>query len=176
MPIRQLPKKNIIVIALFGGGILFFVLLSIFPNYIAYSDIENEINMIKGQIEEQKILSPIFTDLSQKTNFEVPENLPFPKKEKLSKNDTGRISSIIQDIIQSNGFKLDSLLTDMGGLLDGSGMLKMSIDMTGDFINLRKLILQFGTLPYLEHIETIRIENANEKQKVLMKLWIAQES
>ncbi len=175
MPIRQLPKKNIIVIALFGGGILFFVLLSIFPNYIAYSDIENEINMIKGQIEEQKILSPIFTDLSKKTNFEVPENLPFPKKEKLSKNDTGRISSIIQDIIQSNGFKLDSLLTDMGGLLDGSGMLKMSIDMTGDFINLRKLILQFGTLPYLEHIETIRIENANEKQKVLMKLWIAQE-
>lgn len=164
------------VIALFGGGLLFFVLLSIFPNYIAYSNIENEINMIKGQIEEQKILSPIFTDLSQKTNFEVPEDLPFPKKEKLSKNDTGKISSIIQEIIHLNGFELNNLMTDVGGLLDGSGMLKMSIDMTGDFINLRKLILQFGTLPYLEHIETIRIENANEKQKVLMKLWIAQES
>jgi len=176
MPIRQLPKKNIMIIVLFGGGIILFMLLSIFPNYIAYSNIENEINTLEGQIEEQKLLSPIFTELSKKTNFEVPESLPFPKKEKLSKNDTGNISIIIQDIIQLNGFKLDSLLTDVGGLLDGSGMLKMSIEMTGDFINLRKMILQFGTLPYLEHIETIRIENANEKQKVLMKLWIAHES
>jgi len=175
MPIRQLPKKNIMIIVLFGGGIILFILLSIFPNYIAYSNIENEINTLEGQIEEQKLLSPIFTELSKKTNFEVPES-PFPKKEKLSKDETANISTIIQDIIQLNGFKLDSLLTDVGGLLDGSGMLKMSIEMTGDFINLRKMILQFGTLPYLEHIETIRIENANEKQKVLMKLWIAHDS
>jgi hypothetical protein len=175
MAISKLPTKNIMLIALFGGGILVFVLLSIFPNYIAYSNIENEINILKGRIEEQKILSPIFTELSEKTKFEKPENLPFPKKEKLSKNKTGNISTIIQDIILQNDFKLDTILTDVGGLMDGSGMLKMSIEMTGDFINLRNMILQFGTLPYLEHIETIRIENINEKQKILMKLWIAQE-
>lgn len=173
---RQLPKKNILIIAFFGAGVLLFVLLSIFPNYIAYSNINSEIYILKSQIEEQKILSPIFADLSKKTNFEVPEDLPFPKKKKLSKNDTGKISSIIQNIIQSNGFELDSLLTDVAGLLDGTGMLKMSVEMTGDFVNLRKLILQFGSLPYLEHIESIRIENANEKQKVLMKLWITQEA
>jgi len=59
--------------------------------------------------------------------------------------------------------------------MNGSGMLEISLEMTGDFINLRNMILQFGTLPYLEHIETIRIENTNKKQKVSMKLWIAQE-
>ena len=42
-------------------------------------------------------------------------------------------------------------------------------------MNLRNLILQFGTLPYLEHIETIRIDNSDEKQKVSIHLWIAQE-
>ncbi|RLC06771.1 MAG: hypothetical protein DRH90_02480 [Deltaproteobacteria bacterium] len=171
----KLPTKNILFIILFGGGILLFVLLSIFPNYIAYSNIENEINAVRQQIEEQKILSPIFTDLSDKTKFENPENLPFPKKEKLSKNETGNISAIIQDIIRQNDFKLDSILTDVGGLMNGSGMLEISLEMTGDFINLRNMILQFGTLPYLEHIETIRIENTNKKQKVSMKLWIAQE-
>jgi len=56
MAISKLPTKNIMVIALFGGGIIFFVLLSVFPNYIAYSNIENEINTLKNQIEEQKIL------------------------------------------------------------------------------------------------------------------------
>ena len=171
----KLPTKNILFIILFGGGILLFVLLSIFPNYIAYSNIENEISALRQQIEEQKILSPIFTDLSDKTKFENPENLPFPKKEKLSKNETGNISAIIQDIIRQNDFKIDSILTDVGGLMNGSGMLEINVEMTGDFINLRNMILQFGTLPYLEHIETIRIENTDEKQNVFMKLWIAQE-
>ena len=175
MAINRLPTKNILFILLFGGGILLFVLLSIFPNYIAYSNIENEINALRQQIEEQKILSPIFTDLSDKTKFEKPENLPFPKKEKLSKNETGNISAIIQDIIRQNDFKIDSILTDVGGLMNGSGMLEINVEMTGDFINLRNMILQFGTLPYLEHIETIRIENTDEKQNVFMKLWIAQE-
>ena len=175
MAISKMPTKNILFIILFGGGILLFVLLSIFPNYIAYSNIENEINALRQQIEEQKILSPIFTDLSDKTKFEKPENLPFPKKEKLSKNETGNISAIIQDIIRQNDFKIDSILTDVGGLMNGSGMLEINVEMTGDFINLRNMILQFGTLPYLEHIETIRIENTDEKQNVFMKLWIAQE-
>ena len=144
----------------------FFVLLSIFPNYIAYSNIDHEINTLKDQIEEQKILSPIFTDLSDKAKFQDPKNLPFPKKEKLSKDETSNISSIIQNIIRLNDYKLDSIVTDVGGLMDESGILKMSIEMTGDFMNLRNMILQFGTLPYLEHIESIRIDNSNEKQKV----------
>jgi hypothetical protein len=175
MAISKLPTKNIMVITLFGGGILFFVLLSIFPNYIAYSNIDHEINTLKNQIEEQKILSPIFTDLSDKAKFEDPENLPFPKKEKLSKDETANILGIIQDIIRRNDYTLDSILTDVGGLMEGSGMLKMSIEMTGDFMNLRNMILQLGTLPYLEHIEYIRINNQSNKQKVRMKLWISQE-
>lgn len=173
MAISKLPTKNIMVIVLFGGGIIFFVLLSVFPNYIAYSHIENEINTLKNQIEEQKILSPIFNDLSNKASFQDPEDLPFPKKEKLSKNETGNISGIIQNIILLNDFKLNSILTDVAGLMNGSGMLKMNIEISGDFMNLRNLILQLGTLPYLEHIENIRIDNTTDKQMILLKLWIA---
>ena len=114
--------------------------------------------------------------LSNKARFQTPDNLPFPKKEKLSKNETGNISGIIQNIILLNDFELNSILTDVGGLMDGSGILKMSVDVTGDFENLRKLILQLGTLPYLEHIENIHIDNANDKQNILLKLWIAQEA
>jgi hypothetical protein len=175
MATSKLPTKNMMVILLFGGGILLFVLLSIFPNYITYSNINHEINMLREQIEEQKILSPIFADLTKKASFQDPENLPFPKKKKLSKDETSNISAIIQKIIQGNNFKLESILTDVDGLMDESGILKMSVEMTGDFMNLRKMILQLGTLPYLEHIEYIRIENLNDKQQVLMKLWIAQE-
>lgn len=171
----KLPTRNIMVIFLFGGGVLFFILLSIFPNYLAYSNIIHEIKTLQNQIEEQKLLSPIFSDLSEKTKFKDPKNLPFPQKDKLSKNETGNISAIIQDIIRQNDYTLISILTDMDGLIEESGTLKVSIEMTGDFMNLRNLILQLGTLPYLDHIEYVRIDSHNNKQLFLLKVWIAQE-
>ena len=170
----KLPTKNVMVILLFGGGILLFVLLTIFPNYIAYSNIGHEIKMLKNQIEEQKILSPIFSDLSAKAVFQDPKNLPFPKREKLQQNETSNISKIIQNIIRLNNYTLDKIFTDVGGLSQNPGILKMNIEMTGSFLNLRNMILQLGALPYLEHIEYIRINNHNDNKKILMKFWIAQ--
>ena len=84
MPMKYVPTKNTFVILIFGGGMLLFMLLAIFPNYISYNDIEHEISILKYKIEEQKILSPIFEDLSKKAQFQKPESLPFPSAEKLS--------------------------------------------------------------------------------------------
>lgn len=164
-----------VVILLLGGGVLLFILLSIFPNYLAYSNINHEINTLQNQIEEQKLLSPIFSDLTKKTKFKDPQNLPFPQKAQLSKNDTGNIAAIIQKIIQQKNFNLVSIQTDVGGLLEDSGTLKVSIEMIGDFLNLRDMILQLGALPYLEHIEFVRIDSHSESQQFQLKIWIAQE-
>ena len=88
---------------------------------------------------------------------------------------TGNIAAIIQKIIRQNGFKLFGILTDVGGLLEESGILKVSIEMSGDFLNLRKLILQLGALPYLDHIEYVHIDSHAETQNFQLKIWIAQE-
>lgn len=171
----KLPTRNVVVISLLGGGVLLFILLSIFPNYLAYSNINHEISALQNQIEEQKLLSPIFSDLTEKTKFKDPENLPFPRKARLSQNETGNIAAIIQKIIQQNDFNLISILTDVGGLLEDSGTLKVSIEMTGEFMNLRDMILQLGALPYLEHFEFVRIDSHSETQQIQLKIWIAQE-
>lgn len=172
---KKLPSKNMFLIILLGGGVVAFVLLSIFPNYIAYSNINHEIEELEVQIEEQKILSPIFEDLRDKARFEKPQDLPFPEKEALPKNETGRISLIIQNVVQKNGFALDRIVTDMSSLAAESETLKMSVYMIGDFMQLRPVLLQLGALPYLSHIETIQIERFDGRNKVMLALWIARE-
>lgn len=171
----KLPTRNMMIIIIFGAGLLVFILLSVFPNYIAYSNINHKISVLKDQIEEQKILSPIFEDLSEKAQFEEPDSLPFPKKEKLSKYATSKISSVIQKIILGNNYKLESIVTDVDALMKGSGHFKISIVMQGEFMNLRNVVLQLGTLPYLDHIELIQINNYNEINQVRLEIWIAQE-
>jgi hypothetical protein len=175
MALEKLPSRNVILILIFGAGIILFVLLSIFPNYMAYSNITQEIATLKGQIEEQKILSPIFNDLTKKARFDEPDNLPFPKPEKLDKNETGKISAVIQEIIQRNDFKLENITTDVYSLTQKPGTLKLNVQMTGDFLNLRNVLLQLGALPYLKHIETIQIDSRGTGSKIQLKLWLAQQ-
>ena len=175
MPSGKLPSRNVVLILIFGTGIILFVLFSVFPNYIAYSSITREIETLKGQIEEQKILSPIFNDLTNKTEFKEPADLPFPKKEKLAKNETGKISSDVQEIVERNGFALEKMTTDVDSLIQGSGLLKLNLQMTGDFLNLRPVLVQLGALTYLAHIGSIRIESKGGQNLVQLERWFAQQ-
>jgi hypothetical protein len=175
MASEKLPSRNVILILIFGVGVILFVLLSIFPSYSDYNDITQQIDSLKAKIEEQKILSPIFNDFSAKTKFEEPDNLPFPAKSKMPKKETGKISSTIQGIIQNNGFQLDKIETDVDSLLQESGFLKLSVHMSGDFLNLRNVMLELGGLSYLEHVESIEISRHNENSKIQLKLWFAQQ-
>ena len=172
---KYLPSRNTFVILVFGGGMLLFVLLAIFPNYISYNDIVHETSRLKYKIEEQKILSPIFEDLSQKAQFQNPGSLPFPSREKLSRDDTEKITPIIRDIVAANNFILEDIDTDIESLMTEPGALKMIVQINGEFQNLRGLLLDLGGLPYLQHIEEIKINSFGEKNKISLAIWISQE-
>jgi hypothetical protein len=163
------------MILVFGGGLLLFIFVAIFPNYLSYNNIVHEISLLEYKIEEQKILSPIFEDLSKKAQFQKPELLPFPPADKLSRNDTEKITPIIRKIVEVNGFKLEDIDTDIESLMMESGTLKLSVNLTGEFHNLRNLLLDLGRLPYLEHIELIQIGNFGEINRIDLTIWIAQE-
>ena len=175
MPMKYLPTRNTFLILTFGGGMLLFVVLAIFPNYISYNNVVHDIGILKDKIEEQKILSPIFEDLSDKAQFQNPGSLPFPPPEKLSSDDTEKITPIIRQIVDANDFYLEDIDTDIESLLTESGIIKMMVQMTGKFLNLRELLLDLGSLPYLEHIEVIQIDSFEEKTKINLTIWISQE-
>jgi hypothetical protein len=172
---KYLPTRNIFVITIFGGGMLLFILIAIFPNYISYNSIVHEIGILKDQIEEQKILSPIFEDLSKKAQFQNPGSLPFPAPEKLSRNDTDKILPIIREIADANGFTLLDFDTDIESLMTESDMLEMSMNLIGEFGRLRDLLLDLGRLPFLEHIEVIKISSFDGKNKINLTIWLLQE-
>ena len=163
------------MILIFGGGMLLFVLLAIFPNYISYNNTVHEISLLKDKIMEQKILSPIFEDLSKKAQFQKPGSLPFPPVQKLPRDDTEKITPIIREISEVNGFTLEDIDTDIESLMTESGILKMSIKLIGEFHKLRDMLLDLGSLPYLEHIEVIQISSFGDKNKINLTIWISQE-
>jgi len=175
LKISQLPTRSIAFLLICAGGLLTFFLLVIYPQRISLAEADLEIEKLKGRIEEQKILYPVFQDLLRKTRLKVTEGLPFPEKVKMKRDDTAKIWSIFQEIAQKSGLTIEDIVPDVSSLIGSSGYFKMNLVVQGEFLDLRNFLLQLGELPYLEHIEKIRIRSIQGAKEIRLKIWMAQE-
>jgi len=155
-------------------GILGFALLAILPSHWAIRATERKIENLQQKIEEQEALKPFFQNLLKQAQSKAPSDMPFPKKAKLPREETGGISGFLQELAQQNDFKVESIVPDVVSLTDGSGYLMLNTIMKGRFLNFRRLLLQLGDVPYIEHIETIQIRTVGQVKEFRLKIWIAQ--
>ncbi len=176
MAIPKLPSKSYLNIAICIAGIIAFILLVIYPQNQSQKSLDLEIEQLTTRIEEQKILAPLFKELTSKAQLKAPIDLPFPKRKKLTKDEARQISFAVQKVIQQNDFTVENIVPDVNTLMDGSGFLKLSLVAVGDFFRLRNVMLQLTEIPYLEHIETFQLDTLDDLIKVNFKLWFAQES
>jgi len=177
MAIPKLPSQSITLILICGVGILAFIMLAIYPNYISLTDMDMEIKSLNARLEEQKVLFPVFKDIFKKVQISNKMDLPFTNKEKLSKEDAEIIPIIIKKATQQGNIKLESVVTDVESAIGGSAHLRIDIKLKGGFLDLRKFLLKLNELPYLEHIEKIRIRSEKKSHELQcdLKIWMAQE-
>jgi len=171
----KLPARSGAFLLICGGGLLAFILLVIYPLQTSLAEADMEIRALKGRIEEQKILYPVFQDLMKKARFKRTAGLPFPNKVRLKRDDTVKIVAIFRKIAQKNQFTLVDINTDIDSLIDNSGYLKIDLSVEGNFFALRNFLLNLGELPYLEYIERIQIRSAQETKAINLRVWLAQE-
>lgn len=175
LKISKLPTRSIAFFLTYLCVLLFFSLLVIYPQRISLADADLDIKKLKGRIEEQKVLYPIFQNLLKKARVKDTKGLPFPKKTKLTRDETGKISSIFQKITQKSNLTLKEITPDIDALISGSEYLKLDLIVKGEFLDLRNFMLQLGELPYLEHIERIQIRSVQDSKEISFKILLAQE-
>jgi hypothetical protein len=175
LKISKLPTRNITFFLIGSCALLFFFLLVVYPQRISLAEADLDIKKLKGSIAEQKILYPIFQDFLKKARVKDTESLPFPKKTKLMRSETAKISSIFQKITQKSNLVLKEIIPDVDALISGSGYLKLNLTVQGEFLDLRNFMLHLGELPYLEHIERIQIRSIQDTKEISFKILLAQE-
>ena len=154
-----------------------FILLVVYPYHKSLANMDIEINKISSRIQEQKALTPVYKELFQKAQLRKPEGLPFPEEGKLARDDTGKISSIVQEIAEKSNLKLQDIILDTDSLTGKSKHLGIDIVMKGDFFDFRDFLMRLAEIPYLQHIEQIQIQTGKESTEIefKLKIWLAQE-
>ena len=166
--------QSVVIFGICAVGIVAFWVLIIFPSQKTAADLDQEIDKLNARIEEQRILTPLFHNLLQRAKKKGPTGLPAPEKSKLSHGDMNAISTVFQEIAGRHNLKLDEVTTDVNSLVQESGYLVMRLQLSGNFFDFRKFLVDIGSVPYLEHIEEVSIRSGNASKELNLKIWLAQ--
>lgn len=174
--IPKISSETLVYLMLCGGGILAFILLAILPYKQALRQMDEDIQNINAQINEQKVLLPIFKDLLNQIRAESPQGLPVAPKSKLEHNAADKLAAIFQKMARSSHLRLNKFIPDLNTFVDNTGVLKVTVIVSGDFLDLRPFFLKLAQIPYLEHIEQVAIRTVTNLKEANFMIWMAQES
>ena len=173
--LSNFPTKSLAYFLILGGGILVFIVLTILPAMQSSTGLDMEIKKIKGSMDEQKILTPVYNNLLKKTKFKKTKSITASKKKKLAQGDARKIITLLNNIARNSNITLVDVTPDVDTLIGGSGYLLIRIAAKGEFINLHKFLFQLCELPSLELIEQLKITSVRKTKEFGLKVWMAQE-
>lgn len=139
-----------------------------------FSEIKGrEIKTIRYEIEEQKVVFPVYKDMLKEMEVDGPEVLTFPIKIRLSEDKIERIPIRFAEIARKCNLEAVSIIPDVMSLDRNSGCLLVNVFVKGCFFDFRKFLIELGRVPYLEHIEKVHIQRTMEGKELKVKIWLA---
>jgi len=178
MRIKQLfpkvPKKSIYYLLLCSIGILMFILIGLYPLQSSLSRLDEEIAGIKARLEEQKVLFPLYKELTERVRKKKDSELVhYSGKIGLSIDQIDGISTRFKEMAEERNLETISITPDAKSLVNNSKSMSVSLVLRGDFLKFRKFLFDLETVPYLEHIQEIQIQEALAGREFRLKIWVA---
>jgi hypothetical protein len=175
MPHTKIHPSNLIYFAICLLSITAFFFVGIFPNLSALKNIDEDIAGLKQKVETQTLLYPVYRKLLEQITQKTPTIFAVPEKRKISHDQLSQINDLFRQLASANKVTFNNAIPDASNYLEDMGYFTMNVVFSGDYFNLRELLLGICQLPFLESIDIMRIETINQEKRISFKLRIEQE-
>ncbi len=173
--VADLPVRNLSFFLVCSGGVLLFLVLAIYPNRGALTEMDAEIARLNARMEDQKRLIPLVNKLIRLMNSEKMENLDLPEKTKIKAGETEKVAARIREIAVAAGLQASEIRPDADAATGNPALLAMRVALTGDFMKLQAFLSELIAAPYVEAVDDIRLQAAGKHEFMLMNVFIAME-
>jgi hypothetical protein len=170
---KLIPRRTAIIHLAWAGALLLLSAVAIVPLQRSAAGIDRRIKEVRGQIETQKTLQPLYQSLKAKGQTAPAVVLPLPKAGKLPRDRVGRVAATLGGIARKASLETISLSPDPNALVNQSRSLLVNVVLRGDFMNFRRFLIGIGELDYLERIEEVVIQQEVDYMEFRMKIWLA---
>jgi hypothetical protein len=154
----DIPKKSISYLVVCAGIILVICLLGIFPLYHYNSGIAADIEKINSQVKDHENLNPLYVSLRKTLEQKESLVLPLPKRTKISREQAGKFNEEFKVIASKSGMMIVSLIPDYTTSAVYPDNLFYNAVVRGEFINFRKMLINLGSVPYLDRIDALQAQ------------------
>lgn len=169
------PPHTLLLMVLFGAGILAFVLGFILPAQRLSAELDRDIESLQTRIEEQKILAPVFKTLFAKTKTADPRVLSAPARAKLTREEIAGVPKRLQQLAAAHRLAVREVFPEVSTLTEASGRFLTRVSATGQFADLRGFLIDVGALPYFDSIEEIEVRAVEDGREFGLKIWMSRE-
>lgn len=169
------PTQSLIYLLICCAGVIVFIMMIILPAQKSTLELDAEITELQARIEEQRLLNPVFKSLFKKAKAKNESGLPAQSKAKLSRDDISDLTTQMQQMVRKNNLQIRELAPDVNSLADNSGFLSVTLSATGGFMDFRNLLVDLGTIPSFEMIESLDINAEEGYRRIDLRVWLAQE-
>jgi hypothetical protein len=169
----NIDQNSLLYMVICGGIILFIGLVAIFPLFHYNNNLINENKELKNKIEEQKELKPVYSSMLNILNNKDLRVFPNPEKQAIPRGEAGKFQDDFRDIAARAGLIMVSNTPDLNSSAGSSSSLLHNVVLRGELANFRKILIGLGSVPYLDKIEDISIQQNPDSMEFKMKIWLA---
>jgi len=168
---KNLPKKALAYAAFSLIAVLGFCLVVIIPNGLDLIDTDQKIAATREDIEKQKLLVPVFLELTDVIKEQVLPKDAQAGPKKLSEEDVADISGLMGDLADKAGVGLVSAIANPDSL-DNEMRLSIRVVARGELSDLRQFLVALGTRNYLDKIERITLARKDDAAELAVTVWV----
>ena len=166
-------KNSILYLVIYGGIVLIIILVGILPYYLKISNQIKENDKLRYQIREQKDFGPVYKTLTSDIENNNALALPHPEKTALPRSEAQKFQTDFQNAAKKSGLKVVSFTPDINTSASPSTSFLHNIVLRGELADFRRMLIELGSIPYLDRIEEINIQQNTNSMEFKMKVWIA---
>lgn len=170
-----LAPQSLILLVLCCAAFIIFLMFIILPEQRLSAELDRDIENLASRIEEQRILSPVFKNLFDKSKTPRTQGLPAPARTKLTRAEIPAVPKRLQQLAAAHQLSVREIIPEVNTLADASGRFLTRLTAVGQFIHLRGFLIDVGALPYFDSIEEIDIRAVEGGEEFGLKIWMARE-
>lgn len=150
--------------------------IAIYQPQKTQAELNQEISRTRFQLSKYEEYQSVYKSMQVKLKqFQINEQLyeiPALREVSLTQNNLGEISNVISGIAEKSGLEIVSIDPDAQTLSAHESRIKINATFKGRLSNLRDLILNLGSLGYVEQITRIKAQDIVKDRKYKLRLWM----
>ncbi|GEM_PF-6945942 len=150
--------------------------IAIYQPQKTQAELNQQISQTRFMLSKYQQYQSVYKSLQVKLKqFKINEQLyeiPAMRDVSLTQNNLGEISNVISGIADKAGLDIVSIDPDAQTLSTYESRIKINATFKGKLSNFRELVLNLGSLGYVDQITRINAQDIVQNRKYELRLWM----